>query len=249
LARPHHIRCNRAKSDVQVAGRTETVTVAAVIFDWGGTLTPWHDIEPMAQFLAVTDDPDAAQRLCDASDVVWARSRDEHRSATLAEVFQLAGVAHTDEAVAAFHRWWEPHTFTDPDATPLLIALRERGIKVGVLSNTIWSRADHERIFDRDGLSHLLDGAVYTSEIAWTKPHREAFQAALDALGRPDPRATVFVGDRLFDDVHGAAELGMRTVYIPHSTIPADQHGHTNGTPDAVVQRLGEVLDVVDAWR
>jgi putative hydrolase of the HAD superfamily len=41
----------------------------------------------------------------------------------------------------------------------------------------------------------------------------------------------------------------MRTIYIPHSTIPSDQHGHTNGTPDAVVQRLGEVLDVVDAWR
>ena len=230
-------------------GRTETVTVSAVIFDWGGTLTPWHDIEPMAQFLAVTDDPEAAQRLSAASDVVWARSRDQQRSATLAEVFRLAEVAHTDDAVAAFHEWWEPHTFTDPDAAPLLIALRERGVKVGVLSNTIWSRAEHERIFDRDGLSHLLHGAVYTSEIPWTKPHPEAFRAALTALGHPDPEDTVFVGDRLFDDIHGAATVGMRTIYIPHSTIPPDQHGHTVGTPDALVQRLGEVLAVVDAWR
>jgi putative hydrolase of the HAD superfamily len=220
-----------------------------VIFDWGGTLTPWHDIEPMAQFLAVTDDPATAQRLATASDAVWARSRDEQRSATLAEVFRLAEVPHTDAAVAAFHKWWEPHTYTDPDAAPLLFALRERGIKVGVLSNTIWTRAEHERIFDRDGLTDLLDGAVYTSEIPWTKPHPEAFRAALDAIGRPDPAGTVFVGDRLFDDIHGAGALGMRTIYVPHSTIPLDQHGPTRGTPDAIVQRLGEVLDVVEAWR
>ncbi|WP_269444065.1 hypothetical protein [Jatrophihabitans cynanchi] len=41
----------------------------------------------------------------------------------------------------------------------------------------------------------------------------------------------------------------MRTVHIPHSAIPAEQHGPVVGTPDAVVQRLGDVLAVVDRWR
>jgi putative hydrolase of the HAD superfamily len=113
----------------------------------------------------------------------------------------------------------------------------------------VWSRTEHERIFARDGLLPLIDGAVYTSEIAWTKPHPLAFQAALDAVGVADPKAAVFVGDRLYDDIHGAASVGMRTILIPHSEIPATQHGPVTGEPDATVQRLAEVLEVVDQWR
>jgi putative hydrolase of the HAD superfamily len=63
-----------------------------------------------------------------------------------------------------------------------------------------------------------------------------------------DAAACVFVGDRLFDDIWGASQVGMRTVLVPHSTIPAAQLGHAEGRPDAVVQRLAEVHDVVRAW-
>jgi len=35
---------------------------------------------------------------------------------------------------------------------------------------------------------------------------------------------------------------------VPHSDIPHDQLGPVQGEPDAVVERLGEVLDHVDRW-
>lgn len=229
--------------------RTPTKTVTAVIFDWGGTLTPWHSVEPLEAWLAAVGDPELADRLHEGEQQAWARSRDEHRSATLEEVFRDAGVAHTDEMIAAFYAWWEPHTYLDTDVPALFAGLRERGIKIGVLSNTLWSRTEHERIFARDGVLDLIDGAVYTSEIAVTKPHAEAFQAALEAVGESDPATAVFVGDRPFDDIHGAKSVGMRAVLVPHSVIPAHQHGPVLGEPDAVVQRLGDLLDVVDAWR
>jgi putative hydrolase of the HAD superfamily len=127
--------------------------------------------------------------------------------------------------------------------------LRERGIAVGVLSNTLWTRAEHERIFARDGVLDRIDGAVYSSEIPWTKPHPEAFRAALDAVSVPDPANAVFVGDRPFDDIHGAQSIGMRAVLVPHSDIPQYQRGHTEAEADAVIQRLGDLLAVVDAWR
>jgi len=235
------------------------VTVDAVLFDWGGTLTPWHTVDLRAGWLAVSAALDAglapgraeevAEALHAAEEEVWRRSREEHRSATVEEVFALAGVSPSEAALAAHLAHWEPHTYTDPDVPELLSGLRSRGIRVGVLSNTLWSRAEHERIFARDGVLHLLDGAVYTSEIPWTKPHPEAFAAAARAVGVSDPRRCVFVGDRLFDDVHGAQRAGMRAVLVPHSAIPTAQRGHTEGRPDAVVQRLSEVLGVVDAWR
>lgn len=229
--------------------------VNTVIFDWGGTLTPWHAVDLSACWLAVAEliDPERTAELAEALETaelaVWDRSRDEHRSGTLAEVCETAGVVMTEAALAAYKLRWEPHSMLDPDAPAVLTGLRERGIKVGVLSNTIWTRAHHEEIFDRDGVLDLFDGAVYSSEIPWTKPHPEAFLAAMTAVGTEDPARCVFVGDRLFDDVWGAQQVGMRAVHIPHSEIPVRQLGHTEGEPDAVIHVLPELLPLVDGWR
>ena len=84
---------------------------------------------------------------------------------------------------AAHAEEWEHATYLYPDAIDVLTALRTRGLKIGVLSNTAGTRARHEQIFARDGVDRLLDGAVYTSELPWTKPHPEAFRAAMTAIG------------------------------------------------------------------
>lgn len=224
------------------------MAIAAVIFDWGGTLTPWHAIDADAAWATLTDDPQAVKALRAAEDELWTRSRDDHRSGTLDELLRSAGADPDTEALARLHGWWDQHTFTDPEAAPMLTALRGRGLRIGILSNTIWTRERHEAIFARDGLSSLIDGAVYTSEIEWTKPHPLAFRAALDAVGVLDPGDAVFVGDRLFDDIYGAASAGMRTIHVPHSDIPPEQVGHTLGRPDAVVRSLREIPDVVAGW-
>jgi putative hydrolase of the HAD superfamily len=225
-----------------------TVTIEAVIFDWGGTLTPWHTVEPIGAWIDAVRDEELAARLLAAEEEIWLRSRDEHLSATLDDVFAAVGVTPTDPMRRAVHDWWEPHTYLDPEAPALFQALRDRGIRIGVLSNTLWPRDEHERIFRRDGVLALLDGAVYTSEIPWTKPHLEAFRAAMAAVGVTDPARAVFVGDRLYDDVHGAQAAGMRAVLIPHSDIPEQQRGPVEGRPDAVIQRLADLVAVVDAW-
>lgn len=232
------------------------VAIDAVIFDWGGTLTRWHDIDFHAESLAlaqavVNSDHDHVMisgLLHSAGNVVWGRSRDHHKSATVADLFTEAGLDHDPELLAEYYEFWEPHTLTDPGAAPLFAGLRERGIKVGVLSNTIWPRDWHEQIFRRDGVFDLIDGDVYTSEIPWTKPSELAFGAAMDAVGATDRSRCVYVGDRLYEDVWGAQNAGMRAVHIPHSTIPLDQIGHAEGKPDAVAAELSDVLTIVDDW-
>jgi putative hydrolase of the HAD superfamily len=228
--------------------------VEAVIFDWGGTLTPWKDSDGRhwwrvaAQLVPADRVDEVAARLTEAEGELWRRARDEHRSGTLDEVFAAAELVADESAYAAHAAEWEWATHLDPEAPALLAALRERDIRIGVLSNTAWSREHHEQIFLRDGVLDLIDGAVYTSEIPWTKPHPEAFLAAMRAVGVTDPAACVFVGDRLFDDIYGADRIGMRTVFLPHSTIPEVQRGHTEGEPHATITRLGDLLAVVDGW-
>jgi putative hydrolase of the HAD superfamily len=233
-------------------------SVDAVVFDWGGTLTPWHPIDLREQWQRYAEVYDAERadelsaRILAAEDEAWRAGREHQRSATLDEIFRGVGVqtgsARHRRALAAYHAFWEPHTFTDPDVPALLAGLRDRGIKVGILSNTLWTREYHEDVFRRDGVLDLIDGAVYSSEIPWTKPHPEAFRAALASVGVDDPALAVFVGDRPFDDIHGAKQVGMRAVLVPHSAIPESQKGHVEGDPDAVVQRLADLLAVVDDW-
>ena len=229
--------------------------VDAVIFDWGGTLTPWKTFDPAQEWLVLARAaaPDrveeAAAALAAAAEDAWARSRNEHRSGTFAEVCAAAEVVADETHHRAYLDHVEFATWTDPDVEPLLTTLRDAGIRVGLLSNTLWPREWHEEWLARDGVLDLFDGAVYTSEIPWTKPHPEAFAAAMDAVGVADPARCVFVGDRLFDDIYGAQNAGMRTVHIPHSVVPESQFGHTDGEPDAVVQRLAEIPDVIQPWR
>ena len=225
----------------------------AVIFDWGGTLTRWHDVDFHAESLALAaavttagHDPEQSRAaLHEAGGVVWGRSRDHQQSATIADLFTVAGLDHDPALLTAYREFWEPHTYTDPEVRPLFESLRSAGIKVGVLSNTIWPREWHVEFFRRDGVYDLVDGDVYTSEIPWTKPSRHAFEAAMAAVGATAPERCVYVGDRLYDDVWGAQQAGMRAVHIPLSTIPPGQVGHSVGTPDAVVHALSELPGVI----
>lgn len=242
----------------------------AVIFDWGGTLTPWHDVDlgepwrvfareihgvPVGSPQVRQADLDAAHDLADrilaAEDRAWARGRDDHGSAHLDDILAEAGCDPEHDrhllALAAYRRFWEPHTVTDPQVRPLWQGLKDRGLAVGVLSNTIWSRAFHREIFARDGVLDLLDGDVYSSEIEHVKPHPRAFAAAADAVGTP-LREAVYVGDRMFEDVHGPQQVGMRAIWIPHSDIPPAQRVSVTAVPDAVAHELLDVLTIIDEW-
>jgi len=227
------------------------VAVDAVIFDWGGTLTPWHTIDHIAQWQSIcaphypgAEAAQIAEAVNAAERELWELAEREHRSATMGQVFERAGITATEALLASYLGAWEPHTLTDPDVPELLAYLGARDIRVGVLSNTMWPRSWHEEVFRRDGVLDLISGAVYSSEIDWTKPHPEAFRAAMAAVGVSDPAACVFVGDRPYDDVYGAKQAGMRAVLIPNSDVPA----FDGAEPDAVIARLADLAPLIDAW-
>ena len=233
----------------------------AVIFDWGGTLTPWHTVDPAEQWTvyarAVHVDDDQASaglaaRILAAEESAWHRARTGQGSAHMDELLREVGLDPADvshaPALRAYRQFWEPHTVTDEQVRPLWEGLRERGIRVGILSNTIWSRDYHRGLFERDGVLDLIDADVYSSEIAWTKPHPEAFRATAAALG-VEPDEAVYVGDRPFEDVHGSQAAGMRAIWVPHSEIPVAQQVSVDVVPDGIADELLDILGIVDGWQ
>ncbi len=233
----------------------------AVIFDWGGTLTPWHTFDLTEQWTVYArvvhyDDDrasaDLAARIFAAEDAAWQRARTGQGSAQMDDLLREVGIDSDDAlhqaALTAYRQFWEPHTLTDEQVRPVWEGLRERGIRVGILSNTIWSRDYHRGVFERDGVLDLIDADVYSSEIAWTKPHLKAFHASAEALG-VEPSEAVYVGDRPFEDVHGSQLAGMRAIWVPHSEIPVAQQVSVDVTPDGVAHELLDILDIVDGWQ
>jgi putative hydrolase of the HAD superfamily len=234
--------------------------VRAVIFDWGGTLTPWHSVDLQEQWRVFAAQVHARQdhaaelaaRILAAEEAAWGRSRTKHTSARLHEILTEAGLGEGDlareAALTAYREFWEPHTFTDEQVRPLWEGLRQRGVRVGVLSNTIWSGEYHRGVFERDGVLDLIDADVYSSEMAWTKPHPQAFRAAAAALG-VEPSEAVYVGDRPFEDIHGSQRAGMRAIWVPHSQIPLAQQVAVEVIPDGVAHELLDILDILDGWQ
>ncbi|HEX5405863.1 MAG TPA: HAD-IA family hydrolase [Pseudonocardiaceae bacterium] len=229
----------------------------AVIFDWGGTLTPWRDIgrdhgwKSYAGALYPDDVARAAAvvaALVAAEDSHWDRVRTEGRAFTVAQVLASAGIAEHEAGLAALRASLDPVTRTDPAVVPLVTALRERGLRTGVLSSTMWPGVWHDEILRRDGARDCFDACVWTSDLPWTKPNAAAFRAAMDAVGADDPSRCVYVGDRMYDDISGAKAVGMRAVFVPHTRIPPEQDVPVNVTPDAVINELSDLLPIVDGW-
>lgn len=233
------------------------MTIEAVIFDWGGTLTPWNSLDPHDAWRAYAstkhadDDGRAAElaaTLAAAEAARWATVRDSHRAFTTAELIADAEAGHDPSALEAYRDFWVQATRTDPEAAPMLAELRERGLLLGVLSSTAWPAQWHEDWLRRDGVFDLFDACVWSSDLAYTKPHPTAFRAAMDALGMAHPERCVYVGDRPYDDISGAKGIGMRAVLVPHSDIPAVQQVPVDVHPDGVIQSLADLPDLLADW-
>ena len=74
-------------------------------------------------------------------------------------------------------------------------------------------------------------------EIGIGKPHPEAFEGALAALGVSSEPA-VMIGDDLRVDIAGAQAVGLGTVWVDHRGQGPDERAR----PDRIVRSLAELV-------
>ena len=200
----------------------------AVLFDWGGTLMrdEWSDeiaLEGHTAGLAALERdglPDGATitrylREHEAELFPLASEDEVDIASVMAGSFQEHGVEPTDDDVRLFLQAaqdvWSSYYVLADSTHALLEALRGRGLKLALVSNTASPQWLLQPVLERQGIADRVDAVVLSSEVGKRKPHPAIFERALREL-EVDAGAAVFVGDRLEADVLGASRMGMTTI-------------------------------------
>ena len=108
----------------------------------------------------------------------------------------------------------------DPDLVPTLEALRRKGIKVGMLTNSIHPAATKLSWLREKGVAQLFDLIFSSVEAGAKKPAPEIFRSFARTMGVP-PEEVVFVGHDPAE-VQGAKRAGLRTVCLRCRCAEAD---------------------------
>jgi HAD superfamily hydrolase (TIGR01662 family) len=161
-----------------------------------------------------------------------------HYTASIIEHMGGRGPRVVETAREIYEQWASNHHFEMyEDAAPALRALQERGLKVGIISNSHRSLDAFSEHFSLGGLIHV---SISSAEHGYMKPHRSIFDAALERADVP-ASASLMVGDSLKHDVEGALAAGMHAVLLRRSgetprELPAGV---------AVIRTLAELPDLL----
>lgn len=96
------------------------------------------------------------------------------------------------------------------EVTETLLALSDRGIRLGLISNL--ASAYKTPVFTL-GLSELFDVAVFSCDHGILKPNPQIYEITLDQLG-VSASETLMVGDSVKCDVAGPAAVGINGIHL-----------------------------------
>jgi 2-haloalkanoic acid dehalogenase type II len=124
------------------------------------------------------------------------------------------------------------------DALAVLAALA-RDFELGALTN---GNADFRKL----KLDRFFSFGFSAASVGASKPQPHMFQAALAHTGAA-PDEVIHIGDHLVDDIRGAAQVGMHTIWVNHgghadpaTDVPPTDTVHALGQVPAAVVRIGQ---------
>lgn len=123
-----------------------------------------------------------------------------------------------------------------PEVQPVLEILRHR-YTLGVVTN---GNADVRRL----GLSDYFKFALCAEDLGIGKPDPQPFHEAL-RQGQVEAHAAVHIGDHPGDDIAGAQRAGLRAIWFN----PQGKRWEADSRPDAEIQRLSQLPELLNSWR
>jgi putative hydrolase of the HAD superfamily len=152
-----------------------------------------------------------------------------------------------DTLAPAYMRAIQANVYPLDGAADVLKTLRDRGLRIGLISNTVWPGSYHLEDLEQHGLIPYIEHMIFSADAEMWKPYPAIFQLALEGLNLK-PEEAAFVGDTLYFDVWGAQQTGLRGVWIEYHQRAWTPDG-IQVTPDAVINRLSDLLPIVERWQ
>ncbi len=238
----------------------------AILFDYGHTLVNmvgWDEhrekllrnVRPILE-PALSDEPDEFERVAlraitqVADDYEGSYRVGQIDEQVLVELyrraFQMGGNPLPDsllEAIAdADHKTFGENVTVGPGVPEMLEELNRRGVRLGIVSNNIYLLEKGQATFPLvRAADTYFDTVIFSSDVGKRKPHPSMYQAALKEL-EVDPSQSVFVGDRVREDVQGPKENGIGAAFLTHEYRVEEDTGND---ADGILTRLPDLLELL----
>lgn len=128
-----------------------------------------------------------------------------------------------------------------PDTLPVLQTLQERNYKIGLITNAMQPMWMRDIELEAYGILPFLDARITSGDAGFMKPHPAIYERVLAQLDVAADTA-VFVGDRPVNDIAGANETGMISVWMNPPHLEYELEGIT---PDHTIIQLSELLPIL----
>ena len=126
------------------------------------------------------------------------------------------------------------------DAIDTLNWLRERGIRIGAITNRAHGGASFLKELRDKGILEYFDVVVSSDQVGVRKPHSAIFQQALTELGVKSENA-IHVGDRLQADIEGARQAGLTAVWMRRARPAEEEVPKGVNAPDYTISGLSQL--------
>ena len=114
-----------------------------------------------------------------------------------------------------------------------------KNYSLGLVSNFTYSPVVHQSLNKLNLKKHFRVVRV-SHDVGWRKPDRRIFEATLEGLGVASEEA-VFVGDSPLEDIAGAQQMGMKTVFVPSQFYSLADLQASRKVPDLVASDFSDV--------
>jgi len=144
--------------------------------------------------------------------------------------------------ILAYHNTKSAYLVPFPDTVPTLLTLRQRGYRIGVITEGR-SVKQWEKLISL-GLQHFFHVVLVSEDVKMQKPDAELFREAARRIGCM-PKEAVMVGDRLDKDIAGAKNAGMLTIQVLQGKYSDQKPSLPSEEPDYIVPNLKGILSIL----
>ena len=117
-----------------------------------------------------------------------------------------------------------------------LIKQAQLQCKVALISNFTYAPVIYKSL-RKVGISEFFNVVVVSEEVGWRKPSSLIFQEALNRL-QVGAHEAVYVGDSPIEDIKGAKQAGLKTVFVPSQFNTLKDLLESKEEPDYIAKDL-----------